>query len=86
MYYYFTGNPTQETCEEADCLNPCYGAAHENNCPLCAQIALSAELQEQISEEDFKNVCSACKVPPEEIEIPDKMTYSEFKTFALSQQ
>ena len=35
FYTYFTGSPTQEECEAADCLNPCYGAEHEQNCSLC---------------------------------------------------
>ena len=86
FYTYLTGSPTQEQCESADCLNPCYGAAHESNCSLCFQIALSAEAQESITQEQLEQVCNACTVPPTEAEIPDLMSYSEFKQFAQSQQ
>lgn len=86
FYTYFTGSPTKEECEEADCLNPCYGAAHETNCSLCFQIALSAEAQESITQEQFKKVCDACTVPPTEAEIPDLMTFDEFKQAAQAQQ
>ena len=80
LYAYFTGDPTQAQCEEADCLHPCYGAAYETNCSLCHQIAASKDAQESVTEEQFKKVCDSCNVPYEELEIPDKMTYNEFKT------
>ena len=86
FYTYLTGSPTQEECESADCLNPCYGAAHETNCSLCFQIALSEEAQESITKEQLKQVCDACTVPPTEAEIPDLMTFNEFEQAAQAQQ
>ena len=86
FYTYFTGSPTQEECEAADCLNPCYGAEHEQNCSLCLQIAFSAEAQAQVTQEQFHEICDACHVPPTEVEIPDLMSYEEFKQAVQDEQ
>ena len=86
FYQYFQGSPTQEQCEQADCLHPCYGASHESNCNLCFQIAFVEEVNAKFTTEQFQQICGACSVPPMEIELPPMMTYEEFKVYAEEQQ
>jgi len=48
---YYQGSPTQEECEEADCLHPCYGASHETNCHTCYAYAFDRKVRESMTEE-----------------------------------
>ena len=86
FYQYYQGSPTQEQCEQADCLHPCYGASHESNCNLCFQIAFVQDVNDKFTTEQFQQICGACSVPPKEIELPPMMTYEEFKVYAEEQQ
>ena len=86
FYQYFHGSPNREQCEQADCLHPCYGAAHESNCNLCFQDAFVADVKAKFTPEQFQQICGACSVPAKEIELPPMKTYEEFKAHLEAQQ
>ena len=79
FYQYYQGSPTQEECEGADCLHPCYGASHETNCNTCLLYAFDRTVRESMTEEQAMGFCGACSVPAKEVELPKMMTYEQFK-------
>ena len=53
---------TRASCEQVDCLHPCFGASHEAYCGKCWESVYSAikastleDMQDELREE-----CSAC--------------------------
>jgi len=78
-FYKAENGVTKDSCREADCLHPCYGASHEQYCTTCWSLVRSNGLDKSVWPESHLAVCDLCLIPAEDIDLSAyDITYEEY--------